>query len=70
MEIKASKMDVGDYGVLDGDVVRLRNQGKQGGATNNLYLAYVCDVRDSQQLERESIKVNTLPDVINDLEED
>lgn len=61
-----SNMIVGDMGILDGDVVRLMNGGASGGADHELYLAYVCDVRDAQTLDQEGIDVDSLTDIVFD----
>ena len=46
-----STMQIGDYGIYNGDVVRLRDGGTAGGCQTDLYLAYqytVGDVYDGQ----------------------
>lgn len=58
--VKLSKMNIGDKGYLENEaaIVQLKKSGKSGGAENDLYLAYVCDVREAEE-EYPAIIVDT-----------
>ena len=45
--IHTSTMQIGDYGVYNGDVVRLLDGGTAGGCQTDLYLAYQFTVGDA-----------------------
>ena len=66
-DLKLSEMKVGEYGVLDNQVVMLRNNGKAGGCKNNLYLAYKGDIRED--LSRDGLNIKMLPSIIIDTDE-
>lgn len=47
--IKLSEMSVGDKAEYQGDIIKLKDNGKQGGTEHDLYLAYICDARESTE---------------------
>jgi len=65
-QINLSKMDVGDMCIHNDQVCALRNQGRQGGCNNDLWLALVCDEGDDEQINRLGIDVDNLPELIVD----
>ena len=59
---KLSEMQVGDYGILDGDLVELKDNGKQGGCETDLWLAF-CGRTDEADLP---VDLETVPIIIVD----
>lgn len=69
-KVKLSEMEIGDWGILDGELILLRIGGKMGGCKYDMCLSLVCDVRNKQSLKQHNIDIDKLPEIIIDGDED